>query len=228
MKISEMFVSIDGEGITAGYPAIFLRSFGCSLRCTYCDSMYAVEPECTDNMSKCYEEYSVDQIVEYCNQVRKEQNIRHVTVTGGEPLIQSDCKKLIEILCETNFIVNIETNGKEDISEYIQYPNAIITMDWKSESSGMSNYMNAENLYLLRNTDCLKFVVGTADDLVQMRSLYLSRDKYNLRCNMFVSPIFGKIQPAEIVKYILDNGLSDIRMQLQLHKVIWDPNRRGV
>lgn len=230
MKISEIFQSIDGEGITAGFPAMFIRTFGCNLRCTYCDSMYAVE-------GKDYKEMSVDEIVSAV--LAKNKFCTRVTLTGGEPLLYPEALELIVRLLDnyTTSIrtVNVETNGAVDLKPlYEKLPsrvlkNVIVTMDWKSLTSGMSDKMLESNLHLLRNQDVLKFVVGSSADLHQMKSVIYDMNVAGIfPDNVFVSPVFGNIEPKEIVDYLLKNNLWWIRMQLQMHKFIWPPEMRGV
>lgn len=234
MKISEIFKSIDGEGITAGFPAVFIRTYGCNLRCSYCDSLYALEGDD-------YVDMSVDDIIDIIN--TQYPGSKHATVTGGEPLIQEDLPSLlVRLIMETSIeFINIETNGAvrlpdfmlqcrkykdEKIDSKIVIEDRIIfTMDWKSISSGMDKAMLEENLPWLGENDVLKFVVGSKEDLDQMYDVV---KRHPIDAHIFVSPVFGKIEPAEIVQYLLDNHLDFIRMQLQMHKFIWDPNKRGV
>lgn len=214
MKISEIFYSIDGEGIRAGELAVFIRTYGCSLCCSYCDSMYAC---IGDN----YKEYTIDEILHEIETIP----CKRITLTGGEPLTQDDCYELVQNLIDKGYEVNIETNGAEQIEEYIKFDDVIITMDWKSIYSGMSEYMIADNIDSLRSQDVLKFVVANDADLEQMKQIVLA---YRPMCNIFVSPVFGEIEPKHIVEYLIKNNLQSVRIQLQLHKFIWDPNTRGV
>lgn len=215
MKVVEIFKSIDGEGIRAGYPATFIRLFGCNLRCSYCDTPYGYE-------GNDYKEMTVDEIVQECMCL----NCPRITLTGGEPLIHKDVNILIKNLLVNGFEVNIETNGSVDIMLLkFLYPQLIVTMDWKCPSSGCENKMFNDNLKYLKSNDVLKFVVGSKEDLERCKSIY---NKSNLECSIFISPIFGKIEPSEIVDYMLENDMVDCRVQLQMHKFIWNPNKRGV
>lgn len=155
----------------------------------------------------------------------RELGIRRVTITGGEPLIHTDTEKLVRSLVSNGCEVNIETNGSIDISPYISDPNILVTMDWKSATSGMKNKMLLSNLKLLRPQDVLKFVVGSERDLNDMGILLWGR---GLTCSIVVSPVFGKIEPRQLVEFILACRLFDCRVQVQLHKIIWSPNTRGV
>lgn len=222
MRVSEIFLSIEGEGIRAGLPSVFVRLHGCNLRCSYCDSMYAVEG---DDFS----EMSVSDIVEAVNQYR----VGRVTLTGGEPLIHKDVESLVLELLKNNE-VNIETNGSVDLYDILDAVESaklrdklIITMDWKSVHSEESNRMVPHNILNLESQDVLKFVVGSEVDLRQMQDV-LEHEGTKTNCNVFVSPVFGEIDPATIVDYVLKYHMNDVRVQLQIHKMIWDPNKRGV
>jgi len=232
MKIVELFKSIDGEGIRTGKIVTFIRSFGCILCCNYCDSIYAnevghgAEPK----------DMTVEEIVEYC----KSNKTPYVTFTGGEPLIQKDSAELIEALLEEGFEVNVETCGAVDIQPFkkrlltslssYSHERLIFTIDYKSISSGENNKMIPENFTKnLNDWDVVKFVVGTKEDLEDMkRWITTIKNSYSDMPHIFVSPIFGMIEPKQIVEYIIQNDLFDVRMQLQIHKYIWDFNARGV
>lgn len=211
MRVVEIFKSIDGEGIRAGFPVTFIRLEGCNLRCSYCDTKYSYE-------NSSYTELTVEEVY---NKVFK-MGCQRITLTGGEPLIHEDVKELIDKLSGNGFEVNIETNGSVDIENY-RYKNTIITMDYKCPSSEMTGAMLLSNLDLLRKKDVLKFVVGCKEDLDTCRDLI----KYT-NAQIFISPVFGKIEPKEIVEYMLEHDMQDCRIQLQLHKFIWPPEQRGV
>ena len=213
MKVVEIFKSIDGEGIRAGFPVTFIRLAGCNLRCSYCDSLYACN----------YKDEDVTEMTpeEIFNKVYKKGNTR-ITLTGGEPLIHEDVNSLIDILTRNGFEVNIETNGSVDIEPHLQ-KNIIVTMDYKCPSSNMTEMMLLKNLELLRKQDVLKFVVGSKEDLDCCRDMIKYTD-----AQVFISPVFGKIEPKEIVEYMLEHDMQNCRIQLQLHKFIWEPDKRGV
>ncbi len=216
-RVSEIFKSIEGEGIRAGFPAVFVRLHGCNLNCSYCDSTYA----CIGS------DYSIMTLKQIVDAVRA-YKIYRVTLTGGEPLIYSNCVNLIAALINYGIEVNVETNGSIDLnclSSLMKDPKLIITMDWKSYSSGEALKMKTSNLLMLTSNHVLKFVVGTYEDLEQMNKIL---NTFPLHCKIFVSPVFGKIEPKSIVEYLLNNNLYYVRMQLQIHKFIWDPNMRGV
>lgn len=213
-RVSEIFSSIDGEGIRAGYPVTFIRLHGCNCECTYCDSTYATEGD----------DYTLMSMEEIITDVYN-RGLSRVTLTGGEPLNNEFAYDLVLELRNRGYEVNIETNGSLPIDRFCHLNNTIITMDYKCYSSGMTDKMDTYNFMYLRGQDVLKFVVGDINDLNQMRDIL---NQYHIYCNVFVSPVFGKIDPKDIVKYLLDNNLENVRLQLQMHKIIWDPNMRGV
>ena len=214
MFVNEIFTSIEGEGIRMGYPVTFIRLYGCNLNCSYCDTRYS----CEGHDGK---EMTVAEVVKRANELE----VKRITLTGGEPLIHKNVEELVDELVKAGFEVNIETNGSVDIYPYIKKENVIITMDYKSISSGMADKMNHKNLKYLRNQDVLKFVVGNKEDLDDMKRII---ETYSPSCNIFVSPIFTKIELSDMVDYIKDNKLNDCRIQVQLHKIIWEPSKRGV
>ena len=212
MLINEIFKSISGESIQAGRPAVFIRTFSCPLRCKWCDSLYAVEGDD-------YKEMSVSEIVDEVIQL----NCNYIVLTGGESLIQHDVMDLIYHLIDIGCHVEIETSGAVDIDEVVRLDNVTVTMDWKCSSSGMIDKMSPERLYKLRAKDVVKCVVGSLQDLEEMHSLL-----DHTAAQIFVSPVFGMIEPKDIVEYILNNNLNTVRFQLQLHKYVWPSDMRGV
>ena len=214
IKVSEIFRSIDGEGIRTGYPVTFIRLYGCNLKCSYCDSSYATT----------YGDYtlmSISDIVEHVDYF----GLHRITLTGGEPLACDQCYDLVTALTDAGYEVNIETNGSLSILPYVDMKNVILTMDYKCPSSNMEDRMNRLNLPLLRSKDVLKFVVGSKLDLSTMLAVV---NGYDISANIFVSPVFGEIDPKELVDFLIYNDVENVRIQLQLHKIIWDPNMRGV
>lgn len=210
-KVNEIFKSIEGEGIRTGLPCTFIRLYGCNLCCKYCDTRYSCENKEFTLMSK-------DEIV---NKV-KELGGSRVTITGGEPLLDLFLNELIIALRKEHIEVNIETNGSLDIQWCLA---DIITMDYKTSASGMEDRMMLSNLKALKETDVLKFVVGSKQDLDTMKRII---EEYEPECRVYVSPVFGMIEAHELVEYVLENNLDNVTVQVQLHKIIWDPNKRGV
>ena len=220
MKVAEKFISINGEGTRAGELAVFVRFVGCNLRCTYCDTMWANEPGCP------YEEMTPAHICDYV----RSTGISNVTLTGGEPLLQKQMEELIgQLIRECGVRVEIETNGAVDLHPFAQIPEGrpSFTMDYKLPSSGCEDRMITENFSVLQAQDTVKFVSGSREDLERAAEII---EEYGLldRCYVYFSPVFGKIEPAEIVDFMLENKLNKARIQIQMHKVIWDPNERGV
>ena len=208
-KVVEIFESINGEGMRAGELAVFVRMKGCNLSCNYCDTMWANEADCE------FEEMTADRIVERV----KKSGIKNVTLTGGEPLLQKDADKLLKLFSDEKDIrVEIETNGSVNLSPFLKYENTSFTMDYKLPESDMEKYMDLENFKILRKKDTLKFVASSVNDLKKAKDII---EKYDLidRVNIIFSPVFGKIELTDIVDFLKDNKLNDVRMQLQMHNL---------
>lgn len=216
-KVVEKFISINGEGSKAGQLAAFIRFQGCNLNCSYCDSKYANSDDAK------YSLMTEEEIINYLN----ENKIKNVTLTGGEPLLQKNIKSLIFELLKLNYNVEIETNGSVNIKPFINDLRPIFTLDYKAPSSLMENYMNEKNYNYLTKDDVVKFVVGNQKDLITAKDII---DKYDLinKAQVYFSPIYGQIDPKEIVAFMIENQLNGVNFQLQLHKYIWNPNMRGV
>ena len=215
MKVVEIFKSIDGEGKRAGLPTTFIRLYGCNLHCSYCDTRYGCED---DN-------YRIESIENILEKVR-ELGVKSITVTGGEPLIHPGIEELLTRLADEGYWVNIETNGSVRLDTFhISRKNIFCTMDYKCPSSNMENKMELENLKLLSQGDVLKFVVGDNNDLIKALEVL---EQYTPKAQVYFSPVFGKIEPANIVNFLLSTKLNDCKVQLQMHKIIWEPDRKGV
>lgn len=216
-KVNEIFVSIDGEGVRTGLPTVFIRLYGCNLKCSYCDTRYSCENR----------EYKLMPLMDILEQVLS-YGVPRVTLTGGEPLIHEGVKDLINSLVANDIEVNIETNGAVDLNDFWQYKHnskVIFTMDYKCASSGMEDKMILWNLYLLQPKDVIKFVVSNYNELEKMEYIL---EETGCKAQPYVSPVFGAIEPKELVEYVLDNKLNNVKVQVQLHKIIWNPNMRGV
>jgi len=185
MKVCEIFRSIEGEGLRTGLPAVFIRLHGCNLRCSYCDSMYAVE-------GGDYKQMNVTQVLDA---VKKFSGITHVTLTGGEPLIHQNVEDLLSQLSGNGYRVNIETNGTVPCKWH--FPGLFYTMDWKCKSSGMSVKMKMENLETLGSEDVLKFVVGTIEDLEETETVVKSLAKKKTTCRIYSFRPFSEIYPTK-------------------------------
>lgn len=208
MRVNEIFYSIEGEGVRAGAPATFVRFAGCNLRCSYCDTTYAFH-----DGTEMLESDIVKRVCEIgCN---------NVTVTGGEPLLQG--KRVVKTLCNKGFQVNVETCGALDITD-VQLENSIVTMDYKTPSSGMEDKMLLSNIPRLRKQDVLKFVCEESD-FNTVKNIY---EIFRPKCNIYLSPVFNKCDLAKMAELVKEMNEPNIKMQVQLHKIVWDPDKRGV
>jgi 7-carboxy-7-deazaguanine synthase len=218
MRVVEIFQSIDGEALRAGYIANFIRLSHCNLRCVYCDTVHG--QNLCDGI-----EMSVDEVLE-----KLDKGIKNVTLTGGEPLLHKDnAYELLGALIANNYNVSVETNGSINLKEFIEkFPRVSFVMDYKSPYSGMENQMDMSNFNYLRSTDCVKFVVGSKQDLEVMKKVCETTELSKGNIPVFVSPVFDKIELPNIVDFLKEKKLNNIRMQIQMHKVIWDPNKTGV
>lgn len=218
-KVVEIFTSINGEGRLAGQLAVFVRFAGCNLRCSFCDTMWANEP---DVQGRWMTEEDIAQEV-------TRTGVRNVTLTGGEPLLQKDIGILLERLAEgTSLSVEIETNGSMPLAPYQNMKHApSMTMDYKLPFSGMEDKMYLDNLKELLPKDTVKFVCGSFEDMKRAEAVI---NDYHLteRCAVYLSPVFGAIEPSDMVEYMKEHHMNGVNLQLQLHKFIWDPQERGV
>ena len=217
-KVVESFVSINGESTRAGELAVFIRFKGCNLNCSYCDTKWANESNA---------EYKNMTVNEICELVRN-TGVKNVTLTGGEPLLQKNIEELIEKLILQGNRVEIETNGSISIEKYSLLKNRpVFTIDYKLPSSNMEKYVFLKNFDFLSRNDTVKFVSGSIEDLEKAVEV-IERYSLSERCHVYISPVFGKINPADIVDFMINRNLNGVRLQLQLHKFIWEPDRRGV
>lgn len=218
-RIVEIFSSIEGEGKRTGQLAAFIRLAGCNLGCSYCDTPYAQNFSAGQDMD-------LEQILKILVDISND----NVTLTGGEPLANPHTDKLIEALIGIKKEVNIETNGSYPIGPYLNYPSTFLTMDWKTPSSGCCKYMLPENLALLREQDVLKIVMEEQDfeavsDLLQATKI---------KSYIYLSPVFGLLDPKLLVDFAKKLSrfptidTKKMHVQVQLHKIIWDPEARGV
>ena len=218
-KVIEQFDSINGEGKKAGSPAHFIRFAGCNLRCTYCDTMYANESDASFTL------YTAEELLRSV----KESGIKNVTLTGGEPLIQEGIYELLKLFDDDGETeVEVETNGSVDIEGFKSLSGRIsFTLDYKLPESGMESRMRTDNYLHIRENDTVKFVAGSIADLDRAYEI-IKKHELEKKCNLFISPVFGKIDPAVIVEYMVEKKMNGARLGLQLHKIIWDPDMRGV
>lgn len=216
--VVEKFVSINGEGSRAGELAVFVRFRKCNLNCSYCDTKWANNDSADAIMM------TAESIVEYVRSTR----VKNVTLTGGEPLLQENIYDLIRLLMEQGNSVEIETNGSISVAELSkQEYRPIFTLDYKLPDSNMENTMLTDNYSYLVKSDVVKFVAGSKSDLEKAVQII---NKFDLteKCHVYISPVFDRINPSEIVDFMVENRLNDVRLQLQLHKFIWNPDERGV
>lgn len=218
-KVAERFVSINGESLRAGEIAVFIRFAGCNLNCGYCDTKWA-NAEDTE-----YESLSKEEIYDYI----KRTEITNVTLTGGEPLVQDGIDELLLTLAmDETLHIEVETNGSVDIAEFKALTDRIsYTLDYKLPDSGMEAFMCLSNYNYIDKKDVVKFVAGSPADLQRAREIMYTYG-LDVKTNIYISPVFGKLEPADIVDFMLENNMNGIRLQLQMHKLIWSPETRGV
>lgn len=215
MRVVEIFTSIEGEGKRAGKLCTFIRLAGCNLRCSYCDTKYAQQHDDGHSMS----------VPEILKEVDRISIGRLVTLTGGEPLIHENVDELIQELMLAGYHVNVETNGTVAPRLLSQGDKLFYTMDYKCYSSGQSEMMSMNNIDMLTDNDVLKFVVGDQADMFLAAKVM---SELTNSPKIYLSPVFGKIDPKQIVDFMKTYNLFDCTVQVQLHKVIWDPEERGV
>jgi len=217
MQVNEIFKSIQGESSFAGVPCIFVRLNRCNLRCQFCDSKYSY-----DRGKEWLKEAILDKIKElYCD-----GDI--IEITGGEPLLQyRELNRLILMIrkWKNDIKILIETNGSIDVGLVTKHKNTHIIMDWKCPTSGMADRMLVWNLQKLEKKDELKFVLGDIGDYYYMYTT-LSQCPFPVKAQVLISTIWG-LDRKEIVEKMLKDKIK-ARFQIQLHKLIWDINKRGV
>jgi 7-carboxy-7-deazaguanine synthase len=211
LRVNEIFKSIQGESTYAGMPCVFVRLTGCNLRCSYCDTTYA------------YEE-GIDMSV---NEIVKEIEgyaCKNVCITGGEPLLQKNVYKLINLLKTKSYKIFVETNGAMNID--LLPGNIIRIMDVKCPDSGMNKKIDWRNLERLRGDDEVKFVLSSKKDYEWAKKIVR---KHNLpdKTNVLFGSAYGKLKPKSLAGWILKDRLN-VRLQLQLHRIIWPDKTRGV
>jgi 7-carboxy-7-deazaguanine synthase len=209
LKVNEIFLSVQGEGLYIGRPTVFVRLTGCNLRCTWCDTEYAFEEG---------EEMTVDEVLARV----EEYGVKEVCITGGEPLLQDEAIGLMFRLIDRGYHIVLETNGSVNIEEVPAEEEVSIAMDIKCPSSGMVERMLFSNIELLGPGDFLKFVVADEKDYEYAMEIL---DTYQPECEAVFTPVGGAELKWLAERLIEDRG-RDVRILPQLHKIIWG-NERG-
>jgi 7-carboxy-7-deazaguanine synthase len=204
VKLTEIFLSIQGEGTSAGWPSAFVRLTGCPLRCRYCDTEYAFYGG---------EWTTLDAVLARVAALR----VRHVCVTGGEPLAQRGCLPLLAGLCDARYEVSLETSGALSVAAVD--PRVIKVLDVKTPASGESARNRLENLELLGARDQIKFVICDRTDFEWSRD-FVHEHGLAERSTVLFSPAWSELAPGTLADWILADGVP-VRLQLQLHKILW-------
>ena len=237
LVINEIYLSVQGESTFAGLPCIFIRTTGCNLRCSYCDTAYAF----TEGNRRSLADVRAE-VNRIAAPFKAKETLPIVELTGGEPLLQKGVLPLMQSLCDEGYIVLIETSGAHDISGID--PRVRRIMDLKCPSSGEAEKNRSENIALLRNADEVKFVIGTVEDYEWAKAALQKHDLARTCPVLFswVSPLTPEQQDPtlkkvpkpqtplsrkELVERIIADALP-VRFQVQMHKVIWPPDMRGV
>lgn len=208
LRITEIFASVQGESTRVGLPTVFVRLTGCPLRCTWCDTEYAFQGG---------ESRTLDEVVDSVARL----GLRHVCVTGGEPLAQRACLPLLTALCDAGFSVSLETSGALDIAGVD--PRVSRIMDLKAPGSGEVARNRWENLPLLNARDEVKIVLADEADYLWAVEQIASHD-LAARCTVLLSPVQGRLDPTTLAEWIVRDRLP-VRFQLQLHKILWNDAR---
>ena len=212
LKVCEIFYSLQGESTFTGLPCTFVRLSGCNLDCAWCDTQYAKEESTS---------LSIEKIIDQTRGF----GCRLVEITGGEPLLQKETLLLISQLLDLSFQVLLETNGSQPVRDVD--PRCIKIIDIKCPSSNETDSFLDENLTNLAQRDEIKFVIGSRQDYEYARAIILEKLSQRDQSRIHLSPVFGQIAPASLAAWILEDKLP-ARLSLQQHKIIWNPDQRGV
>lgn len=215
LYINEIFLSIQGEGSRAGQPCLFIRLQGCGLRCKWCDTGYALDLKTGGTWMT---------ISEIREEIKK-HDCEFIEFTGGEPLMQPDVIPFMNQLCDDGYTIAVETGGNRDVSEL--NPCIIKIIDFKCPGSGMEKHNNYANIAFLTQRDEVKFVLSDNEDYIWALNKIKEYDLNQKAGVVIFSPVFDTLQPCKLAKWMVED-LPPARMQLQMHKFIWDPEKRGV
>jgi len=204
LRITEIFYSLQGESRTVGLPTVFVRLTGCPLRCGYCDTAYAFQGG---------QWFELEEIL---SQIA-ELNCQTICVTGGEPLAQKACPELLTRLCDAGYQVSLETSGSIDVASVDERVSKV--MDLKTPSSGEMEKNLYSNIDLLEQHDQVKFVISDRDDF-DWACDQIKKYDLTARCEVLFSPVFSELEPTQLADWVLDAHLN-VRMQVQLHKLLW-------
>ena len=202
LNITEIFYSLQGEAKEVGIPTVFVRLTGCPLRCNYCDTAYAFKGNNPLSI-----QHILDEVAQY--------NAQYVCVTGGEPMAQSNCLKLLDSLIDSGYNVSMETSGSIDITPVNS--KVSIVMDIKTPSSTEEHQNRYENLPILKSKDQLKFVIASRSDFDWCNEIL---DNHEVESEILFSPVYESLKPVELADWILEKKLN-VRLQVQLHKLLW-------
>lgn len=211
LKINEVFHSIQGESTWVGWPTVFVRTTGCNLRCTYCDTTYS------------YYEGSERALEDLVREIES-YDCKHICITGGEPLLQKEVFSLMSILCDKNYKVSLETSGSKSCQQVD--PRVKIILDVKTPDSGAKDSFLLENLNFLSPQTEFKFVICSESDFDWSENFCRQYELFKKYIVLY-SPSFSQIDSQWLAQIILQKK-SSARLQLQLHKYIWSPGARGV
>jgi 7-carboxy-7-deazaguanine synthase len=212
LRVNEIFLSIQGESLATGLPCIFVRLTGCNIRCSYCDTTYAFEEG---------RDLSFEEILE---QIESYQPVKLIEFTGGEPLLQLDVFRLMETLYQKGYTMLLETNGTVSLKHLPGYVTVI--MDVKTPSANAEIPINMDNFHrLIPEKDQIKFVISNENDY-NWSCDFIKQNKL-AEYNILFSPNLSELEPAQLAEWIIRDRLP-VRLQLQIHKFIWHPDKRGV
>lgn len=209
IMINEIFYSIQGEGRLMGLPMVFIRTTGCNLRCSFCDTTYAYQGGSEETITAILKKISTFRC-------------RNVCVTGGEPLLQQNIYSLLEMLSEQGYRIVFETNGSKSIKELRDIDHLMISLDIKCPSSKMHEQMEWKNLNMLRSQDQLKFIIGSKEDYSYAKTIITQNSQ---PCPIYIQPVYG-FSIQTLSSWVLEDRLP-VHLGIQLHKYIWGENTKN-